>query len=220
MKNIVLFSFSALIGVLVVSGIYLLTPQAQQKQNAQEIFSSSSPLLFTAENPPNESLKGMMTALSGDIAWESRMATEPGKITAPVQLQQGEKIKTGIDGRVSVEFASVVNLVVSSQTEIEITQTLLNAFVFRQIEGTVFYEKLGEIPLSIRTLHVLVEQESGGSTIFTDKENMFITITVKSGTIRVAYNDLNLKSRVIKISAGNRFDFNDETRVGKITRIR
>src|SRR3989344_3525327 len=48
--------------------------------------------LFSLENAPSESLKGKIEKMSGDIFWFGRVATEPARISSPIDVQQGENL--------------------------------------------------------------------------------------------------------------------------------
>lgn len=190
-------------------------------QNISPITNSTSlifpkPSPFKIDNAPSDSLKGKITSFSGKVGWESRTATEPAELTSPVTIQQGEKIVTDKDGKASLEFNNTCKLEIDPETEINTIQTLPANIVFQQNSGSATYIKTGTFPVSIRILHLLVQQNEGILIISLDKHKQIITIEVVKGNINTAFNNLNNVSRIATINEGEKYIFNDNTRNGII----
>lgn len=166
---------------------------------------------FSLVNAPKESLRGTITSMTGEVKWESRIATEAAKITVPITVQQGESLSTGEAGTLSLLFDKNLQIDFSPKTEIGIIQTLPADLVFFQKSGTADYKKLSTTPVSIRALHLLIEN-GGQVMISVDGEVGVVTLNVVSGTSTVAYNDINNISRVLEVDAGKKLIFNDDTR--------
>jgi hypothetical protein len=168
---------------------------------------------FSLENAPSESLRGQITAMTGEIDWTDRVATEASKISSPVTIQQGEELSTGLKSSLILEFLNTCTVKFSQSTDIQIIQTLPTNLVFAQISGTGEYIKTGSDPVSVRALNLLTNVE-GDTVISINQLKPIITLTVKSGTATVAYNDLKYLSHEVTISAGHTYTFNSGTRRG------
>jgi hypothetical protein len=168
---------------------------------------------FSLENAPKESIKGEITSMSGDISWQSRTATEASKLSSFSEVLQGEKYITGEDSNLSLSFENVCLIDLSSETEVEIIQTLPSSIVFSQTSGVGKYTKKGSNTISIRVLKLLVEID-GEILISIDSEDPIITLEVNSGSAIAAYNDLEYLSHEVSVYNGKTFTFNYDKRKG------
>jgi len=215
MKKIILFLVPFLITIIAVVGYFKLTQRisAISIPNLPKV--SFSDLVkfsrFSLEKAPSQSLVGTITSMSGEVEYESRIATEAAKINSPVQVQQGESLKTGLDGKLVLSFDKVAEIDISSDTLVGIVQTLPADMVFSQNSGTAEYKKLADTPVTIRSLHLLIEN-NGDVTVSIDKIKPIITVTVNSGTATFAYNNIDNISRVLTLESGKKLTFNDDTR--------
>jgi hypothetical protein len=166
---------------------------------------------FSLENAPGESLRGQISAMTGEINWTDRIATEASKISSPVTIQQGEELSTGVKSSLSLIFPEVCTVKFSQSTDIQIIQTLPADIVFAQISGTGEYIKTGSDPLSVRALNLLANID-GDAVITINQLKPIVTLTVKSGTATVAYNDLKYVSHEVVVSKGKTLTFNSGTR--------
>ncbi len=149
--------------------------------------------------------------MSGDIGWESRIATTPAKIEKPQTIQQGEKIITGENSSVILNFPQTADIDIGSDTQLEIVQTLPNSFVFRQTNGAASYEKTGESPVAVRISYLIISLVSDKITVSLDEENQ--TVTVESnGVATVAYNDIDYITNMITLKKNQTFVFDIATR--------
>ena len=215
MKKVILFIIPLLIVVAAIVGYFKLT----QKISTIKIPSLPSVTIndlikysrFSLQKAPTESLVGTITSMSGDVEYEPRTATVSAKINSPVTVQQGESLATGADGKLVLSFDKNAEIDFSPDTSIDIIQTLPADLVFAQKTGTAEYRKLAEIPVTIRSLHLLIE--NGGDVLVSiDKVRPIITVTVKSGTIEAAYNNINNDTRLVTVASGKRLTFNNSTR--------
>jgi hypothetical protein len=209
-KNVLLFIIAVIIGVGIVFARQELKPKPIIKPTPSAS-PSVTPTPFSIEKPPTDSLVGTLE-FSGEVEWQSRVATEPAKITASQPLQQGEDVKTATGSAATITFTDAAKISMSQQSELNVSQTLPASFVFVQPMGTIEYERLGTIPLSVRAMHLLIDQEIGDITIMVDKDNANVVVNVKKGSLTAAYNDKNLNSQVITVKQGKRLVFDDETR--------
>lgn len=208
MKKLFLFFF--LLGLIATAGYSLWNNQKVIENLISPISTQSS--LFSMINAPKNSVKGQMTNLIGEIAWQSRVSSQSMVIKKPVEIQQGESLQSGKDGKSTVLFENYVVVDISSNSDLEFIQTLPNNFVFNQKEGNVSYEQIGSTPLSVRTLHSIVKINSGSVAISVDIEKGTVDLTVKKGTVTIGYNDINFVSQVIPVSVGQELIYNDKSR--------
>ncbi len=209
MKNIILFSVSILVGIVLIF-VYV---KINTKRPAKTLISSPSQApAFSLDTAPSQSIRANITTMSGAVNWQSRSATDSAKLAVPRQIQQGEQIDTGENGLATVEFPTFATIKISPSSQINFAQTLPANFVFGQTKGTVNYVNTGKTHLSVRTLHLLTDLADGDITTIINRENPFVTIVVAKGQITVAYNDLQNSSQVQTFQQGDRIVFNDTTR--------
>jgi hypothetical protein len=204
-----------LIGVIVAFGYSIwkkektivvnkIIPQKQEEQ-------------FSIDVPPKQSKVGVVESISGnEILFQSRIASMPVKMTEIKQIQQAELLSLGKETSSKILFKDAVSIDMSQESEIEFLQTLPINFVFRQNKGKIIYEKLGSIPISIRSRFLLTSIIEGKTSIDTDIETHIITLTVLEGSVKVAYNDIDYKTQTQIIEKGKVFIFNDDLREGTL----
>lgn len=171
---------------------------------------------FSIEPAPKQTLTGLVATMSGQILWQSRIATQPAERKDLKQIKQAELLVTGKESSASVIFKDAVTINLFSESEIEFVQTLPVNFVFRQNKGKINYVKKGSIPLSVRSLHLLMTFTDGEYFLNTDSENHTMELTVKKGLVKAAYNNLQFETQTIEIKEGEKFVFEDDSRTGEI----
>jgi hypothetical protein len=215
MKKIILFLIPFLITIAVVVFYFKLTQKINNLRLPVFPSVSLSDLIklsrFSLDKAPSQSLVGTIISMSGDVEYEARMATEAAKINSPIDVQQGESLLTGVNGKLILNFDKAVEIDISSDTSIGIIQTLPANVVFFQSMGSTEYKKLANIPVSIRSKHLLIEN-NGDITVTIDKVKPIITVVVNSGSATFAYNNLNNISKVWTVESGKTLIFNDGTR--------
>lgn len=176
--------------------------------NLQTIFRTSG---FSLEKAPSDSLIGKITKMNGDIFWQSRVATDSAKLGSPINIQQGENLITKEKSNTSVLFDKNLEVNIGEKSEVDFVQTLPANIVLVQGAGVVEYKKLDGVPVSIRTLHLLIEN-GGDINVSLDDKKPIITLEVVSGSATFSYNDTDNITSVTTISAGKKLIFNDDTR--------
>jgi len=171
---------------------------------------------FSIEPPPKQSKIGTVEKISGQIFWESRIATKPAEIKQIKKVQQGESLATGIDGQVTINFSESASLLLLPESDVEFVQTLPANFVFRHKKGEIKYIKNGSIPISIRALHLLVSINDGEITLDINPDTHIISLTVNKGSVKIAYNDLRYNTQTLEIKEGQKFIFSDDDREGMV----
>lgn len=167
---------------------------------------------FSLYVAPRDTLRGTIVSLSGDVGWQPRIATEPAKITKPIQIQQGEEIKTLETGQATVVFSKIANLTIYPKTEINFIQTLPSNVLIEQNIGTAEYIKLSDSPLSVRSLDLLIKINQGNIVVSVSENQPYIIIDVKSGSITVGYNDIDYITQMLDVASGNRLIFRTDTK--------
>src|SRR3989339_420388 len=166
---------------------------------------------FSLAKPPAKSLKGQIIDYAGEIKYQSRTATQSAKlVNFNRQVQQGEDYFTGEEAALTISFKNHCRLSMKENTELKIIQTLPKTMVFSQLNGEIQYQVLGKNPISIRTAYLLTELEGTG-LITRDSEKSLVTVTIKSGQAKLAYNDLNYQSNTLTLEAGDSYVFNYDT---------
>lgn len=169
---------------------------------------------FSLKQAPSDSLRGQISTMSGEIWWQSRVATAPAKLNNPIVIQQGENLIASNSGKLTVEFASVSAVTIFPKSEVEIVQTLPINIVFNQPKGTVQYQVSGVSPVSIRSLNLLVTVNSGLINIDTDEKIGEIVLSLRTGTAKVAYNSPLFVSKVWNLEPGDVFNYDSNNRRG------
>ena len=215
MKKVLLFLIPFLITATVTVGYFKLTQKISSFSIPNLPSVSFSDLVkfsrFSLEKAPSQSLVGTIISMNGEVEYEKRLATESARINSPVPVQQGESLTTGIDGKVILTFEKAVEINILPETSVGVIQTLPADMVFTQTVGSAEYKKLGTLPVSIRSRHLLIKND-GDITVSVDKLKPIITVSVTSGSATFAYNNINNISRVVEVVEGKILTFNDDTR--------
>lgn len=217
MNSVILFFCSMLVGIGVIFSYNLLHAR-QQVQTAKKAL--PSPVVqdtdFSLEKAPSDSLKAMITSFAGDVFWESRVASEPSRLTKDILFKQGETIETGENGSVVASVPQVLLLGIERSTKLSLIQTLPQNLVLAQISGSVTYTKLGDSPISIRSLRLLTVLESGEVRVVVNDEDGIVSVAVIKGAATLAFNDADFVVTKVSLSTGEGYVFYNETRTGEI----
>jgi hypothetical protein len=213
MKNFVLFILFFLIGIVSVIGYYSINGAKSNYITKQAV---KKLLDFNIATAPKETLKGTIVSLTGSVKWESRIATAPAQLTKTISIQQGESVLTENDGAVTINFSDAGLVNISAKSQVDIIQTLPTNIVFNQKKGSVTYQKTSQIPLAIRSLHLLTMIDNGQIRLIIDEENSTILVTVISGQATIAFNDLQYLSHIINLNKGQEYLFDDINHEGSV----
>ena len=215
MKRIILFLVSLMIAAVAVVVYFKIT---------QKISTISVPVIpsvsfsdlvkfsrFSLEKAPTQSLVGKILVLEGEVKHEGRLSKDSEKIDTLKDIQQGEGLETGEDGRVILSFDKISEVTIFSDTSLSIIQTLPADLVFSQNKGSAQFKKIADTPVSIRSLHLLIENK-GDVKVSVDKLKPIVKVEILSGSATVAYNNINNDTRVLDLEKGETLTFNDDTR--------
>jgi hypothetical protein len=206
MKNLVMFLLYVLLGVFIVIS-YKKVIQALSSQEFKTPLATSS---FSLENAPSESMRATIVSLSGEVGWQSRIATQPARITEPIQIQQGEKILTKEDGLVKMVFTKKANIIINPNTEIDLIQTLPWNILVEQNTGIAEYMVMSGA-LNVRSHGILIQIKAGNASLSVSKNYQYITVDVEEGSIIAGYNDVNYVTQVVYAQAGEKLIYRTDT---------
>ena len=215
MKRATLFLIPFLITAAGIVGYFKLTQKISTISIPNFPSVSFSDLVkfsrFSLEKAPSQSLVGKIAVMTGDVEYEKRLATESAKLNSKVDVQQGESLSTGENGNLVLTFEKAVEVSMSPDSKVGIIQTLPANMVFSQSMGIAEYKKLVDIPVSVRTRRLLIEN-GGDITVTLDEVEPIITISVNSGNATFAYNNLDNVSQLLTVDGGKTLTFNESTR--------
>lgn len=218
MKGIFVFGF--LVGVIIILGYFTLSnltswahiPNVPNKTNDTNKSNESNLINFSIDKAPKDTLIGQMTDLKGVVSFESRVATAPATIKEPVDVHQGEIIKIGEKGSATIVFENELTLKLSDLADLSFAQTLPTNIVLNQKDGQVDYQKVGEVPVSIRVLQSLLTIENGEVIIGVDTDNNQVIINIKKGGATIGFNDIDNISTVVPLHEGKKYLFDSGER--------
>lgn len=164
------------------------------------------------ESPPPQSLRGKITSISGEIMWQSRTATESAKLTSNPEVLQGEEFETQDDANISFGFPNVLIAAMRPKSKLRFAQTLPVNLVAVQEMGAVSYKQTGEIPVSVRVLGLLIRGDKADFTVSVDDKGRYVTVNVASGSIKIAYDDLQYVSYTKTFKSKVEIVFDNTTR--------
>jgi len=167
---------------------------------------------FSVETPPSESLRGTISSRSGTLFWESRVATEPAKLTDSAPIEQGERLISKEKSNAVVVFNTVGTMKLSENTDVSFIQTLPIDFVVEQKEGIIQYEMNGTVPLSIRMRNALITKTSGTIQIEMKSGDSVIRVSTLKGTAQIGFNDSDYVSQVFTLREGQVYDYDSSER--------
>lgn len=210
MKNLVLLVISFLIGVGAVFAFSLINKQNNPpKQSADKKTSEPN---FKIESPPSESLKGLIASRSGTLLWESRIATAPAEIGDNIQIQQGERLISEQNSKVTVNFDQAGFFELSENSDLAFIQTLPAELVVEQKKGKIRYTVNGKFPLSIKIRNALISKKSGVIEIALTEDDPAILISTIRKTAVIGFNDSDNISQLFNLREGQIYEYNSEER--------
>lgn len=200
-----LFLILFLVGVMSVFGFRVWQVKKVEKT---PFFPKESSFSF---QPPSEALTGKLIKVEGEVKKEPRDDEEFQGVGKGEEILDGEKLATGKDSRVAVEFSGFAEVALNSNTEVVFINLLPSSFLIRQASGAVNYKLLqSENPLSVRSLNLLFTLEAGESKITVDEEE--IVVEQLLGKAKIALVDLENKTHVWQIKKGQKVLIDNEER--------
>jgi len=199
-------------GTILLLGILSFVFWRQKNKLAPSPKTSYKQFKLSLTKAPSQSLKGKIVNHTNEIFYQSRTASQAAELNNfNLVVQQGEDFSTKADSTLILLFPNHVQLDLAENTDLKIIQTLPKTTVFSQLNGEIEYQTLGNYPVSVRTAFLLTELK-GNVLITRDSEDSLVTIEVKSGQAKLAYNDLDYSSHTLSLASGESFIFNYDTR--------
>jgi hypothetical protein len=182
-------------------------------RNAVNIKTKTNFPTFSLDEAPKLSVLGEISSASGKILWQSRTATESSPLLDfSKKIQQGEKLIASASGTISLVYKDYGDVKLSSDSELNIVQTLPQNFVFEEVKGAVDFLSLGKTNFAVRVGRLLISFKKGELGITLDKEGKVVSCDVINGQADFAFNDSDFNSQTFKLSAGQKFVFDNLTR--------
>lgn len=212
MRDFLLFIIMVCVGLALMAAYSMFISRRTPVivPSLQNIFRTSN---FSLEKAPGESLIGKIVSMNGDVEWQSRTATDSAKLSSLINIQQGEDLETREKSTATVLFGKNLEVDLNEKTRVSFIQTLPFNIVMTQASGSAEYKKLGNVPVSIRVMHLLIEN-AGDVIIDVDNASPVVTLQVVSGSAKYSFNDINNVTSITEITAGKKLIFNDDTRQG------
>lgn len=215
MKNIVIFLiFLVLSSIIVVAAYLWASPRVVLLP--KPYFPKTS---FSIKNPPSESLTGKVIPVSSTVQLQLRTSDFAKSISSVTPVHQGEEVDTLGNEKASVMFDRAASVDLLPSTQVAFIQTLPVNFVMEQKQGNAVYSKKGNIPISVRALDLLVNIEEGQSNVSVDPDATEVEIQVESGSVRMAFNDTDNQTQIVNLSAGDKYSFNNNTKIGNVKKV-
>jgi hypothetical protein len=171
---------------------------------------------FSRENAPSDSLRGHIATMSGEVLWQSRVATSPAVLITQPEILQGENLVTKDTGTLVLSYLAAVKITLQPNSELDIVQTLPANIVVAQQNGTITYEKQGAIPVSVKISGLLVNLDKGNMSISLDPDQTTVTVQVMEGQAHAAYTDDTNTSQVTAIPEGSTFTYDINSGSGSL----
>lgn len=218
MKNIFLFCFALFVVFgLVIRYAVLQTPKHMQSKIVENKNKTITEI-YSTDQAPSKTMRANIASMSGQVQWQSRTATQPAALAlvSPIQFQQGETIITPKKSSITLKFPNDSTAVLFPETHLYLFQTLPDNLVFNQSAGTVEYTNITSTALAVRSLSLLVQLNAATATISIEKNSPFITVHVKNGAVKAAFNDADQVSMVFDIPPGKTVEFNNDEKKAEL----
>ena len=220
MKSFVIFIISTLAAFVLLAGYSILASPSKTLVFLSPIAAKKTIDVsgFSLEQAPSQSLPAAITLLKGEVNWQSRVATQSSLLTQTSQIiQQGELVSTGKDGQLSLNFEKNGIITLAAESSLNVIQTQPEHFVVEQPLGSITYQNTSSSPISVRSLHLLIEQQTGSMTVAVDEDGV-ITATVAEGTVTAAFNDKNYNTQVVTLNKGEELTYDEATQTVDVNR--
>ena len=216
MKNLLLPLFAFLLGFGGAFGFqFIRMQQVGTKEIASPITNQPAPEPTLALRPPSEALSGILTLISGHTQKFSRGETEYKEASTGAEILLGESIATNANSSATAEVAGIVKVNFGPMAELVFANMFPENFLLQQKNGKIEY--VATRPISVRALHALVSMEpaspaGGPGNVVITIIDTDISVTVKSGSVKLAVVDTDNNTRVYTLTTGQRANVDDEAR--------
>jgi len=204
---------------LVLGSIIPLIYRHQKILNINQSFVSSISLY--QRNLPSDWLVGTVTDIGSSVQIETRYGTKFEDLTIGTTISLGEDIKTDFQDNSSVviNFPDLAKFNINSNTRLNFTNTNSDNFLISLNRGgNLDFEALSNSnQFSITSLHLL-SQFIGATGNFTIDSDI-ITIKLTQGSVKLGYNDSDIKTQIVDVTGPKKIIFNDTKRTVKLKNL-
>jgi hypothetical protein len=169
--------------------------------------------------PPAQAVSGSLTVLRGHTEVFAREADAYAEASTGATILVGESVATKENASAAIEIPNILKTTLEQKAEVAFANLYASNMVLQQKSGTVTYAHLGgSSPIAIRALRALVSLRSGEAVI-----NIFdtdVSVTVKTGTVKLALVDLQNNTHVWDLAEGDRARIDDEKRSVSVSKAR
>ena len=158
--------------------------------------------------PPSQAVSGLLTAVTGHAQKLSREDSEYKEASAGATILVGESIATKDLSAATASVSGIMTATMGESSTLVFANLFPNNFVLQQKSGNVDYRVFS--PISVRALHALVTIAGGETGIHIIDTDM--SVTVKSGSVKLALVDSDNNTHVWELSAGQRANIDDAAR--------
>jgi hypothetical protein len=162
-------------------------------------------------NPPSQAGIGRITTIAGFPQKYARDVDQPVEIVGDNTLVQGERLNTDATSSAQLLFPEVGEVKVGRNADITLVDTIPTEFLISHQGGVNEYLATGSNPMSIRSLHTVIELASSSATLTTLSSTKF-RLEVHGGLVKIGYQDLDHKSYVKTVLANKTATFDDVKR--------
>ena len=214
------FKLFFLTTLAIILGVTVPLVYRYQKISALNQAFTSSKSLYQ-RNLPADWLVGTVTNIGPSAQVETRYGTEFEDLTVGTTISLGEDLKT--DSRtnsfITVNFSDLAKFNLNSNTRLNFTNTSPTNFLISLNRGgnLDFDTTLDNGNFSITSLHLLSQFTGaiGNITIADD----IITIKLTKGSVKLGYNDTDLKTQIVDVTGPKKIIFDDTKRTLKLKKL-
>lgn len=160
--------------------------------------------------PPSESLTATLTSAVGSVEKQPRDKDEFEKASEGDRILQGESVATREKSTATIQFPDFAEIALDANSVLGFISLIPESFLLNQPSGSVTYEVLWEKPISVRSLHALLELQPGESQVSVVGRE--ITVEVFSGKAKLALVDLENETNLFTLQEGQKAVINDAER--------
>lgn len=153
--------------------------------------------------PPEKAFTGSTVELSGFVIKKTRQGSEEHIASISSNIIQGESIVTDSSSSATVQIDDILNLKIEKDSVIGFSNLLPETILLSQPEGNVTYEVSNNKNISVRSTITLIQISDGIVNIKIDKRLDEIQVSVKTGKVKLAYEDNDNQTKVYEALAGN-----------------
>ncbi len=182
-------------------------PVKENSRNPQTDNYTSKPFSLA---PPAQSLKGVLTTMTGSVLHKTRDANIFVEATPSATIFIGESIATNADGKATILIPNLSNISIGKNAEIVFVNIFPENTVFQQKNGKILYDMTSTSPVAIRALHTLIQASKTRLSVnIIDSD---ISVSVEKGEAKVAFVDTDNITHVYTILDGKQANIDDASR--------